>query len=124
MFRTSQNELQQFSNMIKKHIFIECDNNGRWKQETTCHRINQMLKCHHHENDRLVAIGKAFSSLIDNLEKTPILFEVDEKITNAQKVNFQTHLELADLVIAELEKGTSKEVEAQLAIVTTRMIGL
>ena len=122
MFRT-QKDVQQFENIIKKHVFIECDRQGNWKPESTCHRINQMLRCHH-EKDRLVAVAKAFCHLLDNLEKTPILFEGGESSTKEQVNIYKTYFDLSDTVIEELENDNSKEVQSQLDVVKIRLMGL
>lgn len=124
MFRT-HSEVAQLENVVKKHVFIECDQQGYWKTESTCHRINKMLRCHNHEDLRLVAIGQAFCHLLDELEKDPILFDAgDEGITKSQKSNFQSYLELADSVIVELNTSSAKEVQAQIEAVKTRVIAL
>ena len=117
--------VEEFSQIIKQKVGIEYDQKGQsWKKESVCHRLTQMLKCHNQEKERLLAIGKIFSGLLDSLEKAPILFNVDEEITKKQIADLKPYLQLSETIMAELGTNATKEVRAEFETIQLKILGL
>ena len=55
--KLNNDPIETFKKAIESHLSIECDKNGKWKQQDTCSRVKHSLKCHNYDTERLLTIS-------------------------------------------------------------------
>lgn len=117
MFSIEKN-LEKFTSALLSNESICCDRSGNWYREEGFWSVVRWIRG---EESRLVAIGSAFSHLLDRMEKIPVIFgaHIEE-----QKRLFDMLIFSSGAVKGVLKASHSTEVSGCLSIIDRKIIGL
>lgn len=116
--------LDDFVEALEKNTPIECDQKGQWAHERSCHKITRLLTLNYYDRNQLVTIAKTFTKSLDNLEKTPVIFQNDMKITQPQYKKFLHYLNAYQKLETKLSKSQNPQIKQELNAIKQRIIAL
>ncbi len=116
--------LDEFVEALEKNIPIECDQKGQWKLEGSCHKITRLLTLNYYDRNQLLTSAKLFAKSLDKLEKTPVIFQNDMKITQPQYKKFLHYLNAYQKLETKLSKSHNTQIKQELNNIKQRIIAL
>lgn len=114
--------LERFTASFEQGRHIVCDQQGNWSIEGGIVHAVRWLKGG--ESARLTNIADSFCTVLDRLEKTPVVFSDNERVIRAQHSIYQPYIKAAGQIMAELEKCTKPLVQDKLFAILQKTIAL
>ena len=113
-----QSSLPDFTTCLQNKTPVVCNpRNGCWKKESSISSIIRRITGR--EDKYLLILGKTFCNVLNQVEKTPVVFGA-----SSQPVNYQEVLKAAKVVKHQLKASQSPKVKCQLNQLAFRIAAL